>query len=62
MKKKYLLPRIKTLKFKTEDILNFTSVNNEVGNGVQLGKEVELDDFDGIDGGEDSYDESVWTE
>lgn len=59
MKKKYLSPRIKTLKIKTEDILNFASVNNEVGNGVQLGKEVELDDFDGE---ENPYDESIWTE
>lgn len=59
MKKKYLSPRIKTLKIKTEDILNFASVNNEVGNGVQLGKEVELDDFDGE---KNPYDESMWTE
>ena len=59
MKKKYLSPCIKTQKINMENILNFASVNKEVGNGVQLGKEMSLDDFDGD---EDSYDESVWTE
>ena len=57
MKKKYLPPRIKTLRINTEDILDFTSVNNEVGNGVQLGKEMNFDDFDS---GEDSSGESIW--
>lgn len=59
MGKTYLSPRIKTLKIQLEILLGFTSVNSEVGDGNQLGKEVELDGFDGEEG---SYDESLWME
>lgn len=52
-------PHIKTLKIQLEILLGFTSVNSEVGDGNQLGKEVELDGFDGEEG---SYDESLWME
>jgi hypothetical protein len=59
-KKIYLPPRIKTLEIKAEDILNLTSVNDEVGDGNQLSKEINFDDFDDFDGGEESSEESVW--
>ena len=62
MKKTYLSPRIKTLKIQSEGILDFNSVKNEVGDGNQLGKEFNSDDFNDFDhsDGEGPYEENVW--
>ena len=44
MKKTYLKPRMKTLDVMTENILNMTSVNDEIGDGNQLGRETDFDE------------------
>ena len=57
MKKKYLRPHTKMLKVKAEGIMNLTSVNDEVGDQVQLSKEVNFDEFEDE---EDLSSGSVW--
>ncbi len=44
MKKTYLKPRIKTLDVLSENVLNMTSVNDQIGDGNQLGKETDYSD------------------
>ena len=44
MKKTYLKPRIKTLDVLSENVLNMTSVNDQTGDGHQLGKETDYSD------------------
>lgn len=44
MKKTYLKPRIKTLDVLSENVLNMTSVNDQTGDGNQLGKETDYSD------------------
>ena len=59
MRKIYLAPRIKTLKITSENVMNMTSVNDSVGDGNQLGKKMEFDDFDTDDDDYTPY-EGVW--
>lgn len=62
MKKTYLSPRIKTLKIQSGNVLDFDSVHDEVGDGNQLGKEFDTDNFDDFDNsdGEEPFEESIW--
>lgn len=62
MKKTYLSPRIKTLKIQSGNVLDFDSVYDEVGDGNQLGKEFDTDNFDDFDNsdGEEPFEESIW--
>ena len=57
MKKKYLRPDTKMFKVKAEGIMNLASVNDEVGDQVQLSKEVNFDEFEDE---EDLSSGSVW--
>lgn len=43
MKKTYLKPCVKTLDVMSEAVLNLTSVNDQIGDGNQLGKETEFE-------------------